>query len=238
LPFRYRGSRRESAVAQLSTLGHYAIINLFMKTKNILIRACVCSLFIGTTISIKATDTPILISCVPTNNAQDVPIDTAVSFTFNEPMFTGYSIDWGFDAPNGSRYWTKDQKTFIVLSSDQLPPNTEIDWELNPPEYSPSFQNLAGTPLPAGLYQGSFTTGTNVSQLQVEPVGWSAPKQFHLRIVGTAGEQVVVYGSTNLINWIPLTTNNPAVDPIDFTNSPSPFPPQQFYKASVISTSQ
>ena len=207
------------------------------KSKQMLSNFCACLLLSGAAITIKAQDTPMLVASVPANNASNVPVNTAISFTFNEPMFTGYSVDWDAAVPDQrTHYWTQDQLSFIYLFSVQLPPNTLITWELNPPGTSSGFKNLAGTQLPIGLYQGSFTTGTNNAQPQIEPIGWSAPQQFHLRVVGTAGKQVVIYGATNLTDWIPWATNDPASDPIDFTNSPSPFPPQQFYRASVIST--
>jgi hypothetical protein len=203
-------------------------------------QSCACALILGTAISIQAQDTnpPVLVASVPTNNAQNVPVNTAISFTFNEPMFTGYSIDWSYQVPTDQElhYWSQDQQTFFCLFQVPLPPNSFVTWELNPPEYSPSFRNLAGTPLPSGLYQGSFTTGTSADQLQIASISLSGPQQIHLRIVGTAGKQVVLYASTNLTNWVPWATNGPSSNPIDLTNSPSPFPPQQFYNAAVITT--
>src|SRR5690242_7957083 len=72
---------------------------------------------------------PALLSSLPADNEQAVPINAAIAFTFNEPMGPGYSVTWGAVIPNRTRYWTADKRTIIYLFSEPLPANTLISWE-------------------------------------------------------------------------------------------------------------
>ena len=53
--------------------------------------------------------------------------------------------------------------------------------------------------------------------------------QFRLSVAGNSGYPVVVQSSTNLVNWVNISTNTP---PFSFTDTPSSFP-YRFYRASV-----
>jgi hypothetical protein len=53
-----------------------------------------------------------------------------------------------------------------------------------------------------------------------------------MRLIGSFGvNSVVIYASTNLLDWQAIYTNVPSVGPIDFTDAPPLTFPQRFYRA-------
>ncbi len=56
-----------------------------------------------------------------------------------------------------------------------------------------------------------------------------------MRLIGSSGvNQVVIYASTNLLDWQPIHTNAPSVGPIDFTDPQSLVLPHRFYRAVEV----
>lgn len=108
------------------------------------------------------TTAPTLISSNPANGATNVSVSNrTVSFTFNEAMQSGYSVLWSdnVNASNFTRSWSSDNKTITYTYNSDFPANSTISWTLNPSGWSLSFKDLAGNPLPADIYSGSFMTG-------------------------------------------------------------------------------
>ena len=54
-----------------------------------------------------------------------------------------------------------------------------------------------------------------------------------LRLIGASGSSpVIIYASSNLMDWQAIFTNAPTVNPIDFTDTSPTNAPQRFYRAS------
>jgi hypothetical protein len=59
--------------------------------------------------------------------------------------------------------------------------------------------------------------------------GWTLP----LQLTGlTAGGPVVIYASSNLLDWRAIFTNPPTMGPLKYMEGPSAVQPQWFYRAS------
>jgi hypothetical protein len=59
------------------------------------------------------------------------------------------------------------------------------------------------------------------------------PTSFHLRLHGLTGQGVVViYASSDLVNWVPIFTNPPTLGPVDYSEVKPSNSQQQFYRAS------
>jgi hypothetical protein len=60
----------------------------------------------------------------------------------------------------------------------------------------------------------------------------SSNAAFNLRLLGASGvNPVVIYASSNLLDWEAVFTNAPSAAPIDFTDTPPIGLPQRFYRA-------
>ena len=108
---------------------------------------------------------PAIISSYPVDGSVNVPLtQRTVSFTFNEPMQPNVSVIWwGLNDDyinNASLVWSLDQKTISFTFDMDLPANTMIRWDLNPATHELGFKDLAGNPLPADTYSGSFNTSS------------------------------------------------------------------------------
>ena len=55
--------------------------------------------------------------------------------------------------------------------------------------------------------------------------------EFGFALTGPAGQAVVVDASSDLVNWLPLWTNNFMVGPLQFSDPNSGSSPQRFYRA-------
>ena len=106
---------------------------------------------------------PSLVSSSPANNATDVGLNSAISFTFSEPMEPGYSINWGpyLDPGHFSFNWSTDRLTLTCYYDINLPAYQTVNWTLNPSGETPNFRDQAGNPMPADI-TGSFTIGTDL----------------------------------------------------------------------------
>ncbi len=102
---------------------------------------------------------PSLSSSLPVNNATGVAVSSTISFTFSEPMQTGYSIAWtpSVNENQFSFAWSGDQRTLTCTYGANLPSGSTIGWTLNPSTAGQSFRDLADNPLPQNI-SGSFTT--------------------------------------------------------------------------------
>ena len=184
------------------------------------------------------TNPPVLVSSLPANGEQNVARDTAISFTFNEPMRTNHLVGWFQQMPNHVALWSQDMRTITFLFSEALATNRVINYRVSPCGGGPSFMDLAGNWLQPCAYLGSFTTGTNLAALLAEPKGMNQLQQFQLRVLGTANRPLTVDASTNLIDWLPIETNWLSHDPYEFSDPRSPEVPFRFYRATLISASQ
>jgi hypothetical protein len=58
---------------------------------------------------------------------------------------------------------------------------------------------------------------------------------FSMRLTGSSGVYpVVISTTTNLVDWMPIFTNAPTTNAIDFTDLPSAASPQRFYRAAEL----
>jgi hypothetical protein len=112
------------------------------------------------------TSPPILFSTTPVNNAVNTPINSTVTFNFSEAMAQTHAITWSPNVnANGFSYqWSNGGRSLVATYNGNLPANATITWQLNATPSNPAnFRDLAGNQLPSGVFQGSFTTGTSVS---------------------------------------------------------------------------
>lgn len=109
------------------------------------------------------TTPPQLVSSIPLNGASGVTVNSPVIFVFNEAMAEAESIAWSANLSAGSfTYdWSVDGRTLTCVYLGSLPAGATCTWTLNPPTQPQDFQDVAGNPLPAGIYSGSFSTATS-----------------------------------------------------------------------------
>lgn len=107
------------------------------------------------------TTPPNLVNSTPANGAGNVPVNSAISFTFSEPMQTAYSIGWagGLLSENFTFTWSADKRTLTATYNGNLPANSTLGWTLNPGAFGNGFRDLAGNLLAPDL-NGSFSTGS------------------------------------------------------------------------------
>jgi hypothetical protein len=86
---------------------------------------------------------------------------------------------------------------------------------------------------------GSITSPAmtlTVPQLHFDPSSLSYQSTngaFTMRLTGSSGmNPVVIYSTTNLVNWTPIYTNSPTTNDIDFTDVPVDSSPNHFYRAA------
>ena len=113
-----------------------------------------------------------------------------------------------------------------------------------------AFTEVAGGSGPATLLSGAISGGTGSpwllrdglwQQLRItvlalaidtsEPGFGFSGGQFGFRVAGPAAPWVVVEGSTNLVNWIPILTNNTFSGVLSFTDPQSGGFSERFYRA-------
>jgi hypothetical protein len=58
--------------------------------------------------------------------------------------------------------------------------------------------------------------------------------RFRFSVTGTAGQIAVVEGSTNLLRWLPLQTNELGIEPFFFTDPSTSIFPCRFYRARIM----
>ena len=111
------------------------------------------------------TDTtpPQLISSIPLNGTAGVAVNSPVVFVFNEAMAEAQSIAWSANVNAASFLynWSGDGHMLTCTYLGSLPAASTITWTLNPSAQPLNFEDVAGNPLPANTYSGSFSTRTN-----------------------------------------------------------------------------
>ena len=110
------------------------------------------------------TTPPALNSSSPANGAAGVAVNSAILFTFSEPMQAGYSISWSGNV-NANQFtctWSGDARTLTCTYSASLPAGASINWILNPAGLAQSFRDVAGNALPSNV-SGNFTTASAAS---------------------------------------------------------------------------
>lgn len=109
------------------------------------------------------TTPPFLFLSSPASGAVSVTTDTAVRFTFSEPMAPLQSIQWSANvtASSFSYSWDAAGRVLTATYAGGFPQNATITWLLNPTVSGASnFRDVAGNLLPSAVFQGSFTTGS------------------------------------------------------------------------------
>ena len=126
------------------------------------------------------TTPPTLVSSFPATGVTGVPPNSTVAFTFDEPMRSGYSINWtpNVNAGQFNYTWSQDQRTLTCTYNTGLPTGVTIGWVLNPSSAGQNFQDTAGNPLASDI-SGNFTTaqgngGTQTIQLRSDPATLAA----------------------------------------------------------------
>jgi alpha-tubulin suppressor-like RCC1 family protein len=108
-----------------------------------------------------------------------------------------------------------------------------------------SLENLTGSNVGTYRVLVSYPLGTIVSPAMTlsGPLGpllfdtaklsYQTPNgAVQMRLTGSSGVYpVVLYATTNLLDWTPVFTNSPTTNAIDFTDAPPSFSPQRFYRA-------
>jgi hypothetical protein len=113
---------------------------------------------------------PALVSSQPADGATEVPVTSAIQFTFDIAMSPNTvlggipdvwvgAIEWsGVDAMAFTYAWSADGRTVTATPDAELPAQTTIGWTLNPEEATLTLASTSGTPLPTAEYHGSFRT--------------------------------------------------------------------------------
>jgi hypothetical protein len=107
------------------------------------------------------TTPPMLFFTNPASGAEDVIVNTQVTFIFNEAMTPTQSIEWSsnVNSANFNYTWMQDGQVLVATYNGVLPGNATITWKLNPTAGNPlNFRDVAGNELAVGQFQGSFTT--------------------------------------------------------------------------------
>ena len=108
------------------------------------------------------TTAPVVLSSKPANLATGVATNTAVVFTFSEPMAPMQEINWAgavLDQGKFSYSWSGDARTLTCTYAGGFPPNSMIVWALE----TSGFQDLAGNELDGENAGGFFRTGAGQS---------------------------------------------------------------------------
>jgi alpha-tubulin suppressor-like RCC1 family protein len=110
-------------------------------------------------------------------------------------------------------------------------------WEpvfTNPPVIGPiDFSNLLATDRPVTVYRAAEGTILSPLVLGILPSGQQENSAgLPLRVSGlSASGSVIIYASSNLVDWEGVFTNPPTIGPVDFWDSPSPSQSRRFYRA-------
>jgi hypothetical protein len=145
-------------------------------------------------------------------------------------------------------------ESVLLVAPVQASSATQFQWQLNG-------QNLAGATNAtlflthlhwsnAGNYQViisnalGVTTGSPIAltvtrtPLIFATSGEFAPShtnEFRARLLGASGTgPVVIYASTNLLDWTPIYTNSPVIGAVDFADAEAESESQRFYRAAEV----
>ncbi len=77
----------------------------------------------------------------------------------------------------------------------------------------------------------TWTVVVNIPQLNLDSPVWLGGGRFAFRVTGNAPQSFSILGSTNLSNWIPLTTNSLVAGTYAYTNTNTAAFPVRFFRA-------
>jgi hypothetical protein len=151
------------------------------------------------------TQFPILMMTSPASGSSGVPVNTAVTFTFNEPMRPQQAIQWSgnVNAANFTYTWQSGGTILVATYIGGFPQNSPITWSLNPASNPTGFQDLAGNAMPSGIFSGSFTTGSG-SQQTNNPCANPG---------GTNTATADAFTFTKNFSYLQTSASTPALDP-------------------------
>jgi hypothetical protein len=175
---------------------------------------------------------------------QIVVSDTFGSVTGPPMMLTVVRSPLWFDTSPGGIVVSNDGTHLRLLGASGVGPvvlfasTNLLDWEpilTNPPAIGAvQFIDTEAAVLPARLYRAA--EGAVAGPLQIEiaaspsPAGYGAPP---LQVTGlTANGPVIIYASSNLLDWGAVFTNPPTIGPLQYLEGLSTAQPQRFYRAS------
>jgi alpha-tubulin suppressor-like RCC1 family protein len=121
----------------------------------------------------------------------------------------------------------------VLFASSNL-----LAWEpilTNPPIIGPvQFADAAAGNQPWRFYRAFEGAVAGPLRIEIATVAAPAGQQaFPLRLTGlTAERPVVIYASSNLLDWAAIFTNPPTIGPLQYMEAPSTVQPQRFYRAS------
>jgi hypothetical protein len=155
--------------------------------------------------------------------------------------YDGSTITWlrGGTSPEVWRTtfeYSTDALTWVPLGAGTRVPG---GWQVTGVSLPPGGAIRARGHVTGGQYNGSswfvetILTNSPQSSLQIivddGEFGVSS-NQFGFNFSGSPGQVVVVEGSTNLSNWLPLRTNTLGADPLYFADPDSAILPWRFYR--------
>ena len=191
-----------------------------------------------TAFTVRPADTmpPALIGVSPPDGAIDVALDTTVSFTFSEAMGNDHAIHWeGSDVTITYSGWSADQRTFTLRFGAPLNSHTTLRWAINPPGADPGFQDLAGNPVPTGLYSGQFTTKSLVVVPLRLAIEWVEGKPL-IKVEGELGQTCVLEQTDSLSqdrDWEALTTFTLLTNPHAYIDDGATDSRHRYYRARI-----
>lgn len=119
---------------------------------------------------------PALAASIPADDAFAVSPDVTVVFRFtqvmnketalggNPPTVPG-AVSWsgtGVDPAKFIYTWSSDGRQLACDYAENLPPNTVVNWSLNPAAAAVKLESATGKLLPSDTYSGRFTTAESV----------------------------------------------------------------------------
>ena len=177
---------------------------------------------------------PHIVSVSPSPGATNVPVNSPVIVTFDEPMRSALSlfVSGAGSLAGSSLVWSPDGFTFVAQPASKWPANTTLGFVLNPSDGQLLFGDANRNPLAMETFF-QFTTGTN----SVPPAtpALTDPKRivtgrFQFKLVGETNRVYAAEASTNLVNWVSLGTNTAWGGSIQFIDTNAPTLPRRFYR--------
>ncbi len=181
---------------------------------------------------------PTILALNPANGAVAVPLNIPLTVTFSKPMGTGFSMSVGGTTNAFYATWSADRRTCTVASSNLWPANTTLNWTFNPSPGVPLLGDQSHNPLLSDL-STSFTTGSRaLSTTPATPAvmnpGPPSNGVFRLVATGDAYRTYICQTSADLLNWLPLATNQAAGTQVSFTDSATSLPGPRFYRLVAL----
>ncbi len=161
----------------------------------------------------------------PTNLTLNVTSTPALAFNVMpmQPATHALAIQWFSD---GNVVYGETNTTFQWSPAQLTNGNHSVSVVVNDP--TPQVRSD-----PAGLLRqtNTWTVAVSLTQLALTNALYLPGGQFRLTIAGTAAHGFVLQASTNLLSWVPLTTNSLSGGRFDYTNSGLSGVVFRFYRA-------